>query len=174
MSKTLIIGIAGEIHSGKTTIARALASDFGFVHFENSDVLKEILESVGVLANRDNMYSVAQAMFGLLGKDILAKGWISKASEMDGEDLVVSGIRYPEELDVYLQYGKFKLVYVECPSLIREERIKVSEGIGSSALESYMESEAYHDVLKSRADHVINNSGALSDLTCSIRSIISK
>lgn len=167
MSEPIIIGLAGEVRSGKTTVAEYLADAYGMLHYENSDALKNILGSVGVSVTRENMYLVAQSLFESLGRDIIARGWMKRIKTFSNQTFVVSGIRYPEEIEVYKKSKNFRLFYVDCPLFIRKERFELTSKDSIKVVQDY-QSEAFQEYLKENADCIIDNTRQLSDLEASL------
>jgi dephospho-CoA kinase len=180
MPNSLIIGIAGRIRSGKSTVARYLNEKYNAHHFENSLVLKMILESLGVDPTRENMYLVAKPLLSELGNDIIARARINEASKSQYPAYVVTGIRYPEEINLYKDCPRFKLIYIECDNLTRSSRITGSEGKVKDGTNISMEkidlspSERYQLELGNFADYTLDNNGSLEEVFVSVDRIMAE
>lgn len=174
MGAPIILGIAGGIRSGKTSIAKCLAKNYNMSHYENSQVLRNILTSMRIVPSRENMYNLAQSMFSELGRDILARAWVAKDGFKEGRAIIVSGIRYPEELSVYRENGNFIFLYVDCPLDTRKSRMKFGvKDPSDDELHFDMESENYQKQLRGEADFIVDNGGRLEISINSIESFLS-
>ena len=157
-----IIGIVGPIRAGKTTVTKYLVEHYGYVSASNSDVLRRILDGMGISPTRANLGALGDSIFKVLGNDIIAK---FRLDNLHLGRIIVDGIRYPEELKRYSEVPSFKLLGVTADPDIRFERavreskefkdINISRGAFDDLVRSRSELDVPELVL--RADEVIIN-----------------
>lgn len=114
-----IIGIVGPIRAGKTTAANHLVEHYGYVQASNSEILKRILIEMGIAPHRANLALVGDALFKVLGNDLIAK---YRLENIHLGRIIVDGIRYSDELTRYSASPTFKLLGVTADSEVRFER----------------------------------------------------
>jgi dephospho-CoA kinase len=174
-----IIGLVGPIRAGKTTVTKYLVEEYGYISASNSDVLREILDGMGIPSNRANLGRLGNSIFKVLGNDIIAK---YRLDNLNLGRIVVDGIRYPEEIKRYSEVESFKLLGVAADPDIRFERA-VGEreelkdvGISREAFDDLVLSRSELKVpqLVSRADEVIINDGDFESLKQKIDQTLKK
>lgn len=137
----LVIGITGKRYSGKSEVAVWLSKNgFKILDF-TADVLGPELRRQGKKVERQNLIKLATNLRAKYGTDILAKRLAEKSS---GEKIVISGIRFPEEVNYFRKkFGKsFRLVAVTSNSKTRWRRAsKVSKGEGNLSFKDFMKVE---------------------------------
>ncbi|PMV24994.1 MULTISPECIES: AAA family ATPase [unclassified Pseudomonas] len=164
-----IIGMVGPIRAGKTTVTKYLVEEYGYISASNSDVLRRILEGMGIETDRKNLGALGNSIFSVLGNDIIAR---YRLANLHMGRIVVDGIRYPDELARYAEVPDFKLLAVTAdPDLrflraIGESKEFKDVGISREAFDSLVHSRSELDVpaLVLRADKVISNEGELQSL----------
>lgn len=114
-----IIGIVGPIRAGKTTAANYLVERYGYSLASNSEILKRILNGMGIVPSRANMATLGNSIFEVLGNDTIAR---YRIDQLPRGRIVVDGIRYAEELTRYSLVPTFKLIGVTADSATRFER----------------------------------------------------
>lgn len=157
-----IIGLVGPIRAGKTTVNKYLVERYGYTSASNSDVLRAILDGMGIAQNRANLGALGDSIFKVLGNDIIAK---FRLDNLHLGRIVVDGIRYPEEIKRYSEVKSFKLLAVTADSDLRYERaVRESKefkdvGISRNAFDSLVQSRSELAVpdLILRAHKVISN-----------------
>jgi dephospho-CoA kinase len=164
-----IIGLVGPIRAGKTTVTKYLVEKYGYITASNSDVLREILDGMGIPSNRANLGRLGNSIFEVLGNDIIAR---YRLDNLHLGRIVVDGIRYPEEIKRYSEVAGFKLLAVTADSDVRfdrtvRERTELKDvGISREAFDGLVLSRSELDVphLVSRADEIIINDGDFESL----------
>ena len=157
-----IIGIVGPIRGGKTTVTKYLIERYGYVSASNSDVLRRILEGMGITPSRSNLGALGDSIFKVLGNDIIAK---FRLDNLHMGRIVVDGIRYPEELKRYSEVPSFKLLGITAePDLRFDRAVRESAefkdiNISRDAFDDLAHSRSELDVpeLVLRANKVISN-----------------
>ncbi|AYX85666.1 TPA: hypothetical protein LUJ82_000501 [Acinetobacter baumannii] len=157
-----IIGLVGPIRAGKSSVATYLCERYSYRLASNSDLLKDIAANLGMSPTRENLRKLGDSIFSVLGNDTLARYRLSKPHHFP---IVVDGIRYKEEIEIYSQEPSFKLLGVEAFEEIRHHRTNIlaSEGkdqklniMQFSQLQS-VRSELQVESLLELADAKINN-----------------
>ncbi|MBI4019809.1 MAG: hypothetical protein HY367_00635 [Candidatus Aenigmarchaeota archaeon] len=168
----MIIGLVGRRASGKDTVAQYLEKKYGYRHYDYTrDVLSPILSKQGKPVTRENLVRLAMSLRGKMGN---AAPTMLLCRKISGKgDYVVSGIRFPEEVE-YLRgrYGSgFTLVEVRSSHTARHERAvsRNIKGEGKLTYKAFMEKEGLptekilNETVK-MADRTVYNSGNVKDL----------
>lgn len=170
-----VIGLCGEIGSGKSEVARILNEDHGFVRVKMTDPLNAMLAALGIAADelngpdRDKPHPLlcgksirhAQQTLGTeWGRDLIDSDfWVFHWSEIvidvlnHGGSVVCENIRFPNEV---------RMIRSLAGELWRVER-KGIEGPQSDHV-----SEQYRD-FRDAADLVVANDGTLDELRALVR-----
>jgi len=117
----MIIGVTGSIAAGKETLTGFLREK-GFIYFETSALLKEMLTKKGLELTRENMQN--------LGDDLRKKHGIGALMELllgkteKGKNYIFDSLRNPGEADFLRnEIGDFFLIAVDAPREVRFKRI---------------------------------------------------
>jgi len=176
----MIIGISGTFGSGKDLVARYLESEKGFQHFSLADILREIAVEDGVNVDRESVRILANKLNQEEGGDFLAKRALKRKNK---ENLVISAVRRPEEIDLLKKQDSFILIFVDAPIEIRFKRLvsrsrdiegqmTLDELKSKENLESSGKSSQRVDLCKKKANYIIDNSGTKEDLQNKIDKIL--
>ncbi len=181
MNKKIIIGIAGEIASGKDTVAKYIADKYGAIALRFSQPLRDILDRIGVEQNRENLARMSLYVRKAFGEDILSKAILHEAEKRPNPFVVVDGVRRLPDI-IHLESNEhFYFVYVEGSSEKRYERlIQRKQNVDDATKtpvqfekDAKLETELRIHDLKERADFVINNDDTLKELYAQVDKIIS-
>ncbi len=173
MSK--IIGLVGEIGSGKETFALALqeiASSKKVAHIRYSDILKKTLELWGMPITRETLTIMRQTMNENFGEDSLPKATQESAKNLDADIVVLDGVRWNADVEALKSISDALLVYITAPIEARFNRIKErneKQGESSISFEEFKEgaktpNEILIPEIGNNADVRIENAGTLEDL----------
>jgi len=115
--KPCILGIAGKMRSGKTTLANHLVNRFGFKRISfGTEVKREVARGMGMSlvalealeeTNKEDMRIVYQA-WGEMRRELSGDSyWIAKVIEQFGhhERIIIDDVRYPNELSAIRKAG---------------------------------------------------------------------
>ena len=179
MSK-LILGITGEIGSGKGVIAKHVVDNYKADAHKFSQVLREVLNRLHLEENRENLAKLSLILRKNFGEDVLAKSMYHDAYEDEFDVVVIDGIRRLEDIRYLRELDHFKLIYIEADMETRYERIKKRvENVGEAEKtfeqfkqEHELETELQIHDLKNYAQYVVENSGTFNDLHKQIDEII--
>jgi len=169
------LGFSGRIKSGKTTIARRVATELNVPFASFGDYLRTVVAARGLdSSDRTILQDVGQELFeselsGFCADVLIAAGW------KKGMCVVVDGIRHVqvlEELKTILEPVSIKLVYINVADQVQAQRLIDSGSMHSLALVQSHQTEV--DVLNRLvqiADLQINGGAKLGDSVDSIISI---
>lgn len=177
----MIVGIAGKIAAGKTTVAKFL-EEFGFCRISCSEPLFDILtgntqgyswvpevEFKGE-PTRENLIELGRILKEKYGEDILIRLAVDKLRNC--ENIAIDGVRSMGEVDAIKRMGGI-VVYIEAKPEIRFERLRrrgSSKDRGIKSLEDLLKFDEWEEKLyettkiKEKADIVIVNEGTLEEL----------
>lgn len=174
-----IIGIVGPIRAGKTTAAKYLVEQYGYISASNSDILKRILVGMRLAPTRINLASLGDAIFNVMGNDVIAR---YRLDNLGLGRIVVDGIRYHDEIKRYSEVSNFKILGITADPMIRFERtvrestefkdIDISQAEFDLFSQSRSELSVPELVLK--ADAAICNFGSVEHLKCEIDEVMKK
>lgn len=180
MSK-IILGLAGEIVSGKGTTAKYICEKHGGSSHRFSTMLRDVLDRMYLEISRENMQKISTVLRENFSDNILSIV-ISKDVEKDEHQVIaIDGVRRLADIEYLKKLSGFKLVYIETAMKKRYERI-IKRGENSDDLRKTFEefkrdhereAELQIKDLKNHADFVIDNNGNLEELYKQIDEIIS-
>jgi len=176
----LILGITGEMVSGKGTIANHIVNERGGSSHRFSTILRDILDRVYLEQSRDNLQALSTILRKTFGEDLMAKGMYHDAQKDQHDIVVVDGVRRLADIAYLRELPNFKLVYVEADMEIRYDRIVKRVENTDDATKTFEEFKKAHEDesetqirdLKNYANYVINNDGTYIDLYKQIDEII--
>jgi dephospho-CoA kinase len=124
MTPSRIIGLTGQLGSGKGSVARYLAETYGAAIFKFSTYLSRVLDVMALEQSRDNLIRVSEALRGTFGEDALAHAIARDMTIVHAPMAVVDGLRRPEDLTFLKELPTFLLVAVNATPEIRFSRIR--------------------------------------------------
>lgn len=168
----LIIGLAGEMASGKTTVARHLVKKHGGESYRFSTILRDIAERLGIEENRDNLATMSTVLRGAFGEDILAKAVRNDVADAAADMVVIDGARRFSDIEYLKELPLFKLVYIKVSQEKRYQRVTKRRENADDAAKTFEEfkrdneAEAERQIpeLEAHADIVIENDGVIGRL----------
>jgi dephospho-CoA kinase len=176
----LILGIAGEMGSGKDAVAKHLSANYGAHTHNFSQILSDILNRLYLPIVRENQAPLSGMLRKTFGEDILAKVTYHDSIEDTADIIVVQGIRRLEDMTYLRQLPNFKLLYVEVDMETRYERVKKRGEKANDSEMSFEEFKKTHSYetelqiadLKNYATHTIDNNGTYQDLHKKVDEIV--
>jgi len=176
MAKQLLAGITGGIGSGKSTIAKILAS-YGFPVYDSDLQAKLLMENNKTIA-KDLIETFGSEVFtnGKLNKQFLSNQIFLSPPKMKKVNSIVhyaviedfkdwaktqnskivfleSAIIFENNLEIFFD----KIISVVSPKKLRIKRIKERSNLSTKEIESRMKSQISDRKLKQRADFIIKN-----------------
>ncbi|MEK7494452.1 MAG: AAA family ATPase [Patescibacteria group bacterium] len=179
--KKIIIGVTGEIASGKDTVTQYLEEKYSAKKYRFSDTLRGVLSELGLEETRLNLHNLSTALRHNYGENILAQGIQLRVIRDTSADLIViDGIRRKYDMDFFVDFPGFVLIYVSAPIELRYERTIKRHQNADDQTKTFEEFQADHEretettilALKEQAKFVIENTGSLEDLQVSIEKIL--
>lgn len=176
---SLILGIAGQMLSGKSTAAKFYTDECGAISLRYSALINEILDVLDLEQTRFNQQELGRILKEQYGQEVLARTIIQRIKELGDKFYLIDGFRTKNEVDEFRQLKNFKLLYIEASAELRYARLQGrDEKVGESkvTLEEFNESQQ-HTVdrniagLKQYADIVIENKGSVKDLEDQLRAV---
>jgi dephospho-CoA kinase len=151
----MIIAFAGQISSGKSTLARALSEDSGWDRFSFGEYVGSCAELVGLdPKDRETLQDLGE--FLSKRPDRFARGFLAWTGRP--ENMIIDGIRHVSILQaIRAQSGQqaVKLVFVDTPlNIVKQRFVGNLSKARSHAVESDIEN------LKARSDIVLPGSSA--------------
>lgn len=167
-----IIGIAGEIASGKDTVTKYLQDRYGAKQYRFSDPLRAILKTLHLEITRDNLTAVSTHLREAFGQDILAHVIEKDAESSEADIVVIDGVRRLSDIDLVKDNPNFTFWYTEADVNIRYQRLqgrRENEDDSRLTFEQFLEdhsneTERFIPELKQRAKFIIENNGTLEEL----------
>ena len=181
-NKKIVIGIAGEIASGKETVAEYLVEKYHAKKFRMSDILKNILERVNLGNNRKNLGKLSLALRESFGQDVLIHALIEDIKGSDADIVIIDGIRRMAELEHLSNLDNFKFIYLKADLKKRYERLIQRGEKQDDNIKTFEEFKKDHQIetettileLEDKAGTVITNNGTLEDLYKKIDSVLNE
>jgi dephospho-CoA kinase len=172
MSKKIILGITGEMASGKDTVTKYLVEKYSAKQFRFSDPLRSILDRLHLPQTRKHLSDLSHYIRQAFGEDILAHVIESDAKEDKHALVVIDGIRRLSDIDLVRRLPEFTLVYVEADMERRYERLTARRQNADDPTKTFdefkqdhlLETEISVPPLRVDARFIINNDGTLKEL----------
>jgi dephospho-CoA kinase len=181
MTKT-IIGLSGEMASGKGTVAKYISEKYGASSYRFSTMLRDVLNRLYIEQTRENVSGLSTILRQNFGEDLFAKVMAEDVKKDTNNVIVIDGIRRQADIVHLKKIPEFKFVFIEADIKKRYDRIiERDENVDDKGKtfdefveEHQLETELQIKDLKNCADIVINNDGTLEDLYQKVDKIISK
>jgi len=126
----MIIAAVGKNASGKDYFLEYISKEFGVPLLSMGDVARDLAEKEGLEKTRENLHYISEKYMTKYGKDFFPKQLIQMIKDMNAENVLVSGIRPPSDVEKFKEaFGdQFFLVAIVVESdRVRYERT-VSRG----------------------------------------------
>jgi dephospho-CoA kinase len=171
-TEKVIIGIAGEIASGKDTVSRYYEKKYGASMYRFSDVLRDILKRLHLEENRKNLAAASLMLRETFGEDIFARS-VAEEIENDRNTLIViDGVRRSSDVKSIQGRLGFTLLYINADPKQRHERMRARNQNADDTTKTFeeflrdseLESETEIRRLGEDADFTIDNNGTLDEL----------
>ncbi len=176
----MILGIIGQMGSGKSTVAKYLETAFKASHYRFSDILREILGLLCIEATRINLIDLFLVLEPRFGANVLARPMAQAVGKDQNRIIAIEGIRREADIEELRKLPDFYLIGVVSQEQARYKRISgrgENTDDGSKTYEEFKEdhklqTEVLIDGLVETADFVIQNEGTLADLQKKVDEIV--
>ena len=178
--KKIILGLTGEMASGKGTVAHYLREAHDASSHRFSTMLRDILDRLHMEHSRENMQKMSTSLRKTYGEDTLAKVMAEDVEHDEGDIIVIDGVRRLDDIKYLREIPEFRLVYIEADMKKRYDRITRRSENPDDQNKTFEQFEEEHQGepelqikdLKNYADVIIDNDGDISDLEKQVREII--
>ena len=175
-----ILGLVGEIASGKDTIAEYLVKNYGATTVSFSQPLRDIAHRIYLEENRNNLASLGRVLRAEFGQDILSKAIAQEVKQATSSIVVLPNIRLESDLKHLTNEPNFILIAVEADQRIRYERLikrrQNTDDAGKTweefLADSQLETEIHIRDLAQKARYKIDNNHGFVSLFEQIEKII--
>lgn len=168
----IIIGLAGQLASGKEEAKKYLEEEHGAGSYRMSSILRDVLNRLYIPIERINLQSLSLALRDCFGSDTLARVIAEDAKNDSHEIVIIDGVRRLDDIVKLKDLPNFYLVSIDADPKIRYERMKLRNENGGDAEKSYAqfledgarEAELQIPEVMSKAKFKINNNGSKTEL----------
>ncbi len=176
----IIIGLIGEIASGKGTVSKYLLTEYRATEYRFSDILKDILDRVHLDVVRENLANLSFGLRKYYGQDILAYALAQDTKNDNSQIIIIDGIRRVADLKYLKEMDNFTLVYVEADLEKRYERLigrNEKQDDQNKTFEEFkndhkLETEVSIRELKNIANIIIDNNGNVEELQQQVDNLV--
>ncbi len=178
----IIIGLSGEMASGKGTVAKYISEKYGASSYRFSTILRDVLDRLCIKQSRENVSKMSTILRQNFGEDLFAKVMAENVKKDNNDVIVIDGIRRLEDITYLKEIPEFKFVFIDADIKKRYERIikrdenvdDIGKTFDEFEKEHELETEVQIKNLKEKADVIINNDGNMEDLYQKVDEIINK
>ncbi len=180
--RSLIIGLVGEIASGKTTATDYLVEKYGAEPYKFSSMLRDILSRLHLETTRENLQKLSTAVRQLFGDNVMSKAISQDLSGATTSLIVAEGIRRLSDIEYLKELSNFVVVAIDADARTRYERItQRSENADDRAKtwdafvhESQQEPEQKIREVMSDAKYVLDNNGSIEEFHAQIDGLMAR
>ena len=178
--KKLIIGLVGEISSGKGAINKYLEKNYNAKTFRFSTILRDVLDRIYFPNSRQNMQLLSTVLRKNFGENVLSKVMVNDVKKAKKNIISIDGIRRQADIECLKKIKGFILIQVQTSPKTRYKRLidrNENKGDTNKSYEEFLadsKKEADADIPKvmKTADYAINNDGTLENLHNQIDKIV--
>src|SRR3990167_6977571 len=182
MENKIILGLAGEMAAGKSTVTEYLKEKHNAVTFRFSDMLRDILKRIHVEPERANLQSLSTFVRQTYGEDIMSKVIAQDVAASNASIIITEGIRRPSDIVYLRKLESFHMIAINTNERTRFELIIQRHKNPDDAqktweefqAEGQQESEQKIKEIASETDFTIDNNGTKEELFAQIEEIIKK
>lgn len=171
--KPIVVGFAGSIASGKSTLSIEVASSLEWQRVSFGDYVRTVAQSQGLGDSREVLQAVGVSLINQ-GMEQFCRSVLAQVNWQPGQALVVDGIRHAEIIPVLGQIVTpldFRLVFVGVNESIREARL-VERGLSDrqqwQQFEAHSTEAQVQTVLLTMADLTVDGTRKIEDLVLEI------
>ena len=176
----IILGIAGEIASGKGTLAKYIKEKKGGNIHRFSTALRDVARRMHLEESRENLQKISTVFRENFNDNLLSEVIYHDAQADEHLIIVIDGVRRMADIEKLRSLPDFHLVYIETEMENRYKRIikrkensdDATKTFADFKLDNQREAERQIKDLKKYADFVINNDGGFSELYQQVDKII--
>jgi thymidylate synthase ThyX/predicted NUDIX family phosphoesterase/thymidylate kinase len=178
LSTKKIIGVVGEIGSGKDTFCQYVKENYKNVYFLRfSDALTETLKIFFDSIKREDQQWLSSQLREKFGGDVLVNALIKKVNNIKDGIIILNGVRRPSDFTALQELGG-KIVYITADEKKRWERVvirkeKADDDVPFERFLELCNAEAEQQIplIGKDADFKIDNNGSKDQLFSQIKTI---
>jgi dephospho-CoA kinase len=182
MTNKVIIGLVGQMASGKGTIAEFLKEKNGADFFTFSTPLRDVLKRLHLEISREHMQKISYDLRQAFGQDLLAKIIAKDVEASENQITIIDGIRRFSDIEFLKSFPGFILVRVVADDRKRYERLisrAQNQGDKQKTFEEFLadhqkETELEIPNIMAKASEEIDNNEDLPHLYSQIEKITEK
>jgi len=164
-----ILGFAGRIGSGKSTISRMISQILGWPCLSFGDCVRTIAKERGLSVDRESLQKLGQS---LIDTDCegFCKRVLSSYGNTKSQSVVVDGIRHTKVINTLKQLinsNDFVLIFVDTPENILLKRLDSEKNLNKKQLkelESHATEAEVNNAIRGLADLIVDGSKPVNDI----------
>jgi len=181
-NKQIIIGLTGQISSGKGEIAKYAVKKYKASTHRYSTMLRNVLDRLYIEKSRANLCALSEFIRTNYGEDTMAKVIIHDIKKDKHKVIIIDGIRRLMDIKYLRPMKNFKLIKIVVDPEIRYERLKKRNENNGDNKKTYKQfladqkKEAESQVLAviKKADIEITNNGTWEEFYSQIEKEMKK
>lgn len=178
----MILGITGEIASGKGTTAEYLIKEHNATSHRFSTALRDVANRMHLEESRENLQKISTIFRENFDDNILSRVIYEDVKGDENKLIVIDGVRRMADIEFLKKLPGFKLIYVDAEMKNRFERITKRGENSDDNTKTFEEFQKDHEReaelqikdLRNKADAVLDNNGSYEDLYKQIDKIVKK
>lgn len=178
----IVLGITGEIASGKGTVTKYLLEKYNASSHRFSTMLRDVAKRMHLEENRENLQKISTIFRENFSDDLLSQVIYQDVQADENEIVVIDGVRRMPDIEYLKKLPGFRLIYIDTKMETRYERlIKRGENADDAKktfeefrIDNEREAEKRIKDLKKDANFVIDNNGTFENLYEQIDKIITE
>jgi len=178
----IILGLTGEIASGKGTVAKYIIKKYQGSSHRFSTILRDVAKRMHLEESRENLQKISTIFRQNFHDDILSEVIANDVTNDVHKVISIDGVRRLADTAYLTKLSDFKLIYIEADIKKRYERITKRGENSDDAQKTFEEFEKDHESeaelqikeLKNHADFIVDNNGSFENLYKQIDKIVEK
>lgn len=126
--KKIILGLVGEIASGKDTVALYLKKKYKSETVSFSQPLRDMLNLIGLEQSRINLSDLGRLLRKQFGQDVLSRAMAVKVQASKHPVITLPNVRLEEDIAWLKKLPGFYLVQIDTEAKTRFERLRKRKG----------------------------------------------
>jgi len=181
-NKKVIIGLVGEIASGKDTLVEHLKDKHQATTHKFSASLRDILNRLYIDVSRENMQKISQVLRENFSQNLLSQVIAGDVKKDNNKIIIINGVRRLTDIEYLKKLPEFYLIYVTADLEKRYARLikrRENEDDKNKTLEQFKldnkaEAEQQISEVAKIANYKIDNNNSIEELYEQAEKIISE
>jgi len=178
----LILGLVGEIATGKGSAASYLKQKYGAKSLRFSTPMRDILDRLFIPQSRENLVGLSETLRHTFGEDVFAHAIFKEVQETNANLVVLDGIRRTQDMKHLKTLPHFVLVKIVADPKVCFHRSKERAENAGDASKNYKDfladrhraTETTIPAVLRAATEKIDNNGELADLFKQLDALVRK